>query len=193
MDTATDPEPRRVYIDTEFLTSDPSTRGLVAVGLTDDAGRDYYAINAEMDAYHVYTQVSADGTFWMRDNVWPHLPTIDGRPDRLDYSHPDVKPLDQIRDEIAAYLALGPRPHAFAYYGANDMTRLWSLWGNDWATMPDHVPTWHWDIKAEHVRAGSPQMPAHPGRLHHALDDARYDRLMHEHLLALAIPAQARR
>jgi hypothetical protein len=178
-------EPRRVYLDTEFLKTDPTRAGLVTLGLYDDTGRSYYAINADMDTFHVYTQVERDGTYWMRDNVWCHLPTLAARPDRLDYAHPDIKAFEQIRDEVAAYFTTGEETHVFAYYGASDMSRLWSLWNNDWTVMPRTIPTWHWELRAEQSRAGDPDLPPHPGRPHHALDDAQHDRLIHEHLLTL--------
>lgn len=179
-------EPRRVYLKTEFLWSDPTTRGLVSLALTDDADVTYYAVNADMDAYRVYTHVAPDGTFWMRDHVWPHLPRLEGRCDRLDFGHPEVKPIEQIREEVAGYFAAGPPAVAFVYYGAGHMSRLWSLW-RDWTLMPDSVPRWHWDLKAEQVRAGGPKLPADPGRPNHALDGARYDRLIHEYLRGLGV------
>jgi hypothetical protein len=172
-------DPRRVYLDTEFLLSDPTTGGFVSVGLTDDAGHDYTAINAEMDAFHVYNHA------WMRENVWPFLPTAPGIPHRLDYTHPDVKPLAEIKDEIAAYFDTGRETHLYAYYGGQDIFRLHSLWGHDWEIMPRQIPRWFFDIKALYVQAGSPEMPEQKNGAHDALDDARYNRTMHEHLLAL--------
>lgn len=44
-----DRDVRNVYLDTEFLRGDLSPSGLVPVALTDDQGRDYYAVNADMD------------------------------------------------------------------------------------------------------------------------------------------------
>ncbi|MGR3875706.1 hypothetical protein ACUXZZ_45055 (plasmid) [Streptomyces graminifolii] len=175
-------ELRRVYLSVKSLRTDPSRRGLVSIGLHDDAGQSYYAVNADMDSYRAYTQTERHGTFWTRDHVWRHLPTLD-RPDRLDYSHPDVKPFDQIRDEVAGYFTTDREPHIYAYEGDSDMTRLWSLWNNDRLSTPVTVPTWHWDLRAEQYRAGEPELPPHPGRPHHALDDARHNRIIHEHLL----------
>jgi hypothetical protein len=172
-------DPRRVYLHTEFLLNDPSTGGFVAVGLTDDAGRDYTAINAEMDAFHVYNHA------WIRENVWPVLPTAPGMPHRLDFTHPDVKPLAEITDEIAAYFDTGRETHLYAYYGGEDIFRLHSLWGRDWEVMPRQIPRWFFDIKALCVQAGNPEMPEQKTGAQNALEGARYNRTMHEHLLAL--------
>lgn len=180
--------PRDVYGDCEFLTADPTYRGFVSVGLTDRAGRDYYAVNADMDTHAVYHHRASDGTYWMRNNVWRYLPTraAEGYPYLLDRYHPDVKPFDQIRDEVADYFAGHAENHFYAYYGASDLWRIHSLWDNNWAATPLHVPKWAWDLKAEIVRAGNPRMPEQAGDDHHALADARHNRTMHQHLLDLA-------
>ncbi|MEW2301940.1 hypothetical protein AB0958_18535 [Streptomyces sp. NPDC006655] len=175
-------ELRHVYLSVKSLHTDPTRRGLVSLGLYDDTGLSYYAINADMDTYRVYTHVERDGTFWLRDHVWRHLPTLD-RPDRLDFAHPDVKPFAQIREEVALYFTTDREPHVYAYEGDDDMIRLWSLWNNDRLSTPSTIPTWHWDLRAEQFRAGDPELPPHPGRPHHALDDARHDRLIHQFLL----------
>lgn len=172
-------EPRHVYLDTEFLTSDPTTAGFVSIALTDGAGRDYMAVNAQMDTYRVYSHP------WMRDHVWPYLPTVPDMPYRLDFTHPAVKTLDEIADEVAAYLDTEQETHLYAYYGAQDAFRLHSLWNHDWEKMPRQVPRWFFDLKALRVQAGNPEMPQQKTGAHDPLEDARYNRTMHEHLLAL--------
>ncbi|WP_269854696.1 hypothetical protein [Streptomyces sp. RPT161] len=84
------------------------------------------------------------------------------------------------------YFALAYENHLYAYYGAQDAFRLHSLLGHDWSTMPDQVPTWFFDLKALRAQAGNPGMPKLDDSDHHALADARYNRRMHEHVLALA-------
>ncbi|MFF1284340.1 hypothetical protein ACFVY4_26810 [Streptomyces sp. NPDC058299] len=172
-------DPRRVYLDTEFLITQPCTTGLVALALTDEDGNDYCAVNAEMDTFHVYSHP------WMQEHVWPHLPTLPGMPHRLDYTHPDVKPLAQIADEVAAYFSTGRDTHLYAYYGAHDLFRLHSLWGHNWQVMPRQIPRWHFDLRALQEQAGNPDLPEQDSGAHHPLEDARHNRRMHEHLLSL--------
>lgn len=170
---------RHVYLDCEFLPDNMATDGLVSLALTDDTGRDYYAVNYDMDADAVRAVP------WMMANVWPYLPlSVDGG---LLYGHPDVRRIEVIRDEVADYFADtdAEATYLYAYYGGQDICRLHSLWDNNWAVMPRQVPTWFFDLKALAVQAGSPELPVMAGGEHHALADARHNRTVHEFLLSL--------
>lgn len=176
---------RNVYLDCEFLPADASTRGLVSIGLTDDQGRDYYAVNANMNIGAVIAVP------WMVDNVWaslPHVPELphgDGAIGVLNTGHPDVRPIERIRDDIAAYFAdtTAETTYLYAYYGGQDICRLHSLWDNNWAVMPEAIPRWFFDLQALAVQAGSPELPAQESGEHNALEDARYNRTLHQFLL----------
>lgn len=174
---------RNVYLDCEFLTADPSTRGLVSIALTDDQGVDYYAVNHDMD------DVAVRSVPWMVENVWPSLPHggADGYPQLLNWTHPSVKYPETIRDDIAAYFADSDAEttHLYAYYGGQDICRLHSLWGNDWSAMPKAVPCWFFDLKALAVQAGSPVLPEQAHGAHNALEDARHNRTVHQFLTTL--------
>jgi hypothetical protein len=167
-------EPRRVYLDTEFITTDPTTSGLISIGLTDDQGRDYYAINGNINDAEVRFHP------WLSKNVWPYLPhtPIGG----LDHFHPDVKPLAQIRADLTRYFGDHPPAHLYAWYGSQDMSRLHSLWDNDWSAMPEDVPRWFHELQSLAWLAGDPQLPVQDGGEHHALADAKYNRQLHEFL-----------
>lgn len=170
---------RLIYLDLEFLPRFPSLPGTVSIGLHDDTGRDYYAVNADMSV----DAVRADP--FLREHVWPYLPLTDDGD--LDRSHPSVKTEHEIRRDLEAYFAADPRPDKVLYanHGAQDVLRLHAFWGHDWSRMPDVIPTWAEDLKALRVRAGNPAMPKQESTEHHALDDARYNRAMHEALMVL--------
>jgi hypothetical protein len=175
---------RRVYLDCEFIPAEPHTRGLVSIGLTDDDGNDYYAVNADQnwDAYKIP---------WMRENVWPYLPhrAAAGEPGVLDLTHPDVKPIAQIREDIKAYFGQHRRPaHLYAWYGGQDIARLHSLWDNDWSAMPGDIPRWFHELQSLAHQAGDPQLPVQDSGEHHALADAKYNRQLHEFLIARTGP-----
>lgn len=170
---------RLVYLDTKFLITDPTTGGLVSVALTDNTGREYMAANAEMDAYHVYNHAG------MRESVWTRLPTLASMRHRLDYTHPDVKPLQQIADEVAAYFDTGEDTRLYAYYGAHHLFRLHSLWGHDREATPWQVPRWHVELRALQDELGDTDLPEQDNRSRHLLDEARHIRHIHEHLLNL--------
>ncbi|MFD7537466.1 MULTISPECIES: hypothetical protein [unclassified Streptomyces] len=168
---------RRVYLDCEFLPALTTTGGLISIGLTDEQGYDWYAVNAEMD----FDAVKANP--FQCQHIVPLLPLDTAG--ALDESHPDVKPLSQIRDEVTAYFDIGIGTELYAYYGSDDLMRLHSLWNHDSGAMPGVVPRWLDDLKALSVRAGNPPMPPQTDGIHHALHDARHNRVMHEVLLAL--------
>ncbi|MEV7770514.1 hypothetical protein [Kitasatospora sp. NPDC086791] len=167
---------RNVYLDTEFIPTDPTTGGLISIALTDNHGRDYYAINANINlpdvAFHP----------WLGKHVWPHLPKNNAS--FLDHFHPDVKPLAQIRDDITRYFGDHEPAHLHAWYGAQDLCRLHSLWGNDWSRMPEDIPRWFHELQSLAWQAGDPKLPQQDGGEHHALADAKYNRRIHEFLLA---------
>ena len=176
---------RNVYLDCEFLPADPSTRGLVSIGMTDDDGIDYYAVNRDFDM-KAFKEIP-----FMMDNVWPSLPKphgdarFHGKWPRLDTGHPAVKTIPQIAQDIADYFTdpLGAEVHLWAWYGAQDMCRLHSLWDNDWSRMPGQIPQWFNELETLRWQAGNPAMPEQPSGLHNALADARHNRTMHQFLL----------
>lgn len=168
-------ETRNVYLDTEFLRGDLSPSGLVSIALTDDQGRDYYAVNAEMD----YGSVMADD--WMRANVWPFLPKTATH--ALDREHKDCRKLRQIRNDLTDYFQITDGPvHLYAYYGTQDVVRLHSLWDGNWDDMPGAIPRWFFDLKALAVQAGDPELPRQASGAHHPLEDARHNRTVHHFL-----------
>lgn len=163
----------RVFHDWEFLetgvTIDP-----ISVGLVADDGREYYAVNADLPQRHVW------GHAWLRTNVVPHLPLVESPPppnDWLDLTHPDVRPRSQIRDEVREFLLATPELELFAWYGSFDHVCLAWLFG-PMSDLPDGIPMWTSDLRQEHVRLGEPPLPRQPDGEHHALADARHNRLI---------------
>ncbi|MFM9373210.1 hypothetical protein [Streptomyces sp. Da 82-17] len=171
---------RNVYLDCEFLAADPSLRGLVSIGLTDDHGVDFYAVHQDFD---VAALLDSE---WMVDNVWPSLPTVHapGALQALNLLHEDVLTADEIRTGVADYFADtdATETHLYAYYGGQDICRLHSLWDNNWAVMPDEIPRWFNELEMLRVQAGGPDMPEQESGLHNALEDARHNRRMHRFL-----------
>lgn len=186
---------RNVYLDCEFLPADPTTRGLVSIGLTDHEGIDYYAVNSEMDIAALLAVP------WMVDNVWPYLPRIVfgyDEPGRiLNHDDPAVQSIGAIRAGVARYFAdtEATETRLFAWYGGQDICRLHSLWDNDWSVMPDQIPQWFTELQSLIVdasQAGRPELPVQDGGEHHALADARYNRQLHEAVLKHSLEMQRR-
>jgi hypothetical protein len=176
---------RSVYLDCEFLPADPTNTGLVSIGLTDDQGVDYYAVNAEMDVDALLAVP------WMVNNVWRYLPRIAFGYDEdrgvLNHDDSSVRSIATIKADIAAYFAdtRASQTRLYAYYGGQDIGRLHMLWDNNWALMPEYIPQWFTEIQALIVDAGNPRMPMQDSGEHHALADARYNREMHQYLIRL--------
>jgi hypothetical protein len=182
---------RFVYLDCEFLPADPTTPGLVSIGLTDHEGVDYYAVNADMDTEAVLSVP------WMVNNVWPYLPrTMPGVPGHrglLDFGDPVVRPQQDIRRDITTYFNQtdASETRLFAYYGGQDICRLHSLWDNDWSVMPEQIPRWFTELETLIVEAGRPPLPTQKDGEHHALADARHNRELHDYVLRYRLEQQA--
>lgn len=177
----------KVWYDCEFL-EDGRTIDLISLGMLRADGKEYYAINAGVTWLNVWRHE------WLRENVIPHLPTregtIMGQPYRaLDRTHPDVKPHDQIRDEVTLFLleaaALsGPTDELelWSWYGAYDHVALCQLWG-PMISKPGFVPMYTNDIRQEFQRYGNPRVEIGKGT-HNALDDARYHKALYDFIKA---------
>ncbi|MFI2620462.1 hypothetical protein [Streptomyces sp. NPDC018584] len=187
---------RFVYLDCEFLPADPTTAGLVSLGLTDDQGVDYYAVNADMDVEALLCVP------WMVDNVWPYLPTVSdtsaiGGGLDLAYGNRDVRSVAGIRADVARYFAdtEADETRLFAWYGGQDICRLHSLWDNNWQAMPDRIPRWFTELEALIADASHPtrpELPVQDSGEHHALADARYNRQLHKAVIEHSLEMQRR-
>ncbi len=174
----------RYYYDFEFI-EDGRTIDLISIGVVADDGREYYAVNADVDQDRIFSHP------WLKDNVWPYLPTqtvpmgqfARGLWVRLDQEHPDVKHPEVIANEVRDFLLAGPtEPELWAWYAAYDHVALMQLWGPMMAR-PERIPMWTNDIRQEQHRLGVQNMPGQQAKEHHALDDARHNKVMHEWLI----------
>lgn len=170
----------RFYYDTEFIDSGVTIE-LVSIGIVREDGEHYYAVSNEFDVETLLANK------WLLDNVWPHLPTC---PDPLCYRwagildthHPDVKSREQIRQEVEDFVCAGSESiELWAYYAAYDHVVLSQLFGR-MIDLPRRMPMFTCDIKQEHVRLGSPDLPSQVDGEHNALADARHNKVMFDFL-----------
>jgi hypothetical protein len=116
---------------------------------------------------------------------------------KLDMDHPDVRPMGQIRRLVSDFI-MESHPTGFtgeardrndvkmwAWYGAYDHVRLAQCWG-PMVDLPPHVPMLTHDLKSEHMRLGSPELPKQKGKEHNALADAEGNHLKAKFLWGLA-------
>lgn len=173
---------RRIFYDTEFI-EDGSTIGLISIGMVDDAGNEFYAVNR-----HAPWRRIADHA-WLNDNVVPQLPRLHGdarlhmyclsrygrkhNPCMLDFSHPDMMACPTIAQRVENFVGTDP-VELWAYYGAYDHVALSQLFGTMMG-LPSGVPMFTHELMQLWEQAGQPEKPAQSNE-HNALADARWNR-----------------
>lgn len=151
----------RYYLDTEFYENG-STIDLISIGIVCEDGREYYAVSAEARLDLVDD--------WIRVHVLPSLPPRED---------PAWKSRAQIASDIAAF-ATG-KPEFWAYYADYDWVALCQLFGC-MLGLPRHFPKFCLDLKQLSVSLGSPKHPKQESGGHNALEDARWNKRLHEFL-----------
>lgn len=182
----------KVFYDFEFI-EDGVTIDPISVGLVDDKGRTYYAVNFDADWERIRKHD------WLMENVWPHLP-LRGRktggltvnqndPGVLDRTSVLLKPRWVIANEVREFLlSPGERVELWADCGAYDHVALMQLCWGPMIRKPKAMPFYTNDLmqEAEALGVREEQFPARRPELvpHHALDDAKADQDLYEFLVA---------
>lgn len=147
---------------------------LLSIGLVRDDGREYYAEFNEAD----YSNANQ----WVKENVIPYL---NGWTNPLSES---IKPRALIAKEIQHFV--GMRPEFWGWYADYDWVALCQVYGTMMA-LPQTWPMYCRDLKQWADQLGNLEIP---GSLrvdaelneHHALHDARWNRMVYELLNARA-------
>ncbi|MEU3017317.1 hypothetical protein ABZ635_08005 [Nocardiopsis sp. NPDC007018] len=171
----------RIFYDTEFC-EDGVRLDLISIGLVREDGVEYYAVNENVDGGRVLDNP------WLREHVVPHLPLINEYGTEgfaLDSVDDSVKPRSVIADEVAAFISATPHPSLWAWFASFDHVALTWLFG-PMVNMPEEIPMRTNDLKQEAERLGDPILPEQRADLHHALADARHNRVVADHLDRLA-------
>lgn len=167
--------------DTEFL-EDGSTINLISIGIVCEDGREYYAVNSDMDAERINRDV------WLMKKVWPLLPLkdygldynanfpidLENNPGYLDRTSLSVKPRRVIANEVRDFLTKdGHPPELWAYFGAYDHVALAQLWGK-MIDLPHAIPMWTHDLNQLVEMIPGFCLSEQEGTRHNALEDARW-------------------
>lgn len=159
----------KIWFDTEFI-EDGRTIELLSIGMIRQDGATFYAEPMETDR----SRASA----WVKENVLPHL-------------HGPIKCRENIAEQIVEFA--GPNPEFWAYYADYDWVVLCQLFGR-MIDLPQGWPMYCRDIKQEADRLegwmrafnSAPdyklRLPEQGKGEHHALADARWNRLAWEFL-----------
>lgn len=151
----------RIFIDAEFI-EDGKTIDLISIGLVREDGAEYYA---ETDQW-----IPGKASQWVKDNVIVHLMGGDA-----------IKPRDIIAREIIEFA--GENPEIWGYYADYDWVVLCQLFGT-MMDLPQGFPMYCRDIKQWCDDLGNPKLPEQGKGEHHALADARWNKLVWEFLNA---------
>jgi hypothetical protein len=190
----------RYYYDTEFI-EDGSTIDLISIGIVAEDGREYYAQSSEFNL--------KKASQWVWDNVLgqlkicpyvqpskitliekhlPHelkqhsrgkcIPTMN-EPER---HRCPWRTREHIADEVRWFLNAGEgTPELWGYYSAYDHVAFCQLFGT-MMDLPKGFPMYTRDLKQWCDALGNPKLPEQEVSEHHALADARWNRLIWQFL-----------
>lgn len=165
------------FLDTEFI-EDGKTIDLISLALVCEDGREFYVENSDCDL----TRASD----WVRDNVITHL--WSGQKDR---SSPNAWSRDGgtggllnkteiVRSLIKFLNPLDlpemPKPIFWGYYADYDWVAFCQLFGT-MMQLPKGMPMFCNDIKQLCNSRGNPRLPEQGKGEHHALADARWNKI----------------
>lgn len=188
----------RYFIDEEFIENG-KTIDLVSIGIVAEDGRELYVQSCEFNP--------SKANPFVRDNVFSQLLTCPhsgiatgliradrayhaGRHGQCTFEKPDKgiaglhtdcpwRTRKQIKQEILSFMDIKAygKPELWGYYSAYDHVAFCQLFGT-MMDLPDGFPMYTRDLKQWCDMLGNPQLPEQDEGEHHALADARWNRLI---------------
>lgn len=191
------------WYDTEFVDTG-SVIDLISIGMVCEDGREYYAQSVEFD--------HRKASEWVKENVLSHLlmcpwappseKEIPGlyRTDRAYHKkyggqcvdqHRGIihncpwRTREQLKRDIISFMDIEAysKPEIWGYYSAYDHVAFCQLFGT-MMDLPKGFPMYTRDIKQWCDALGNPKLPEQGKDAHHALADARWDKVAWEFLKA---------
>lgn len=193
----------KYFIDEEFI-EDGVTIDLISIGIVCEDGRELYLQSADFDP-HMASQ-------WVKDNVFgslilcPHvIPqcTKDIYANRLAHggwggqcmfkgpygdiigAHADCpwRTRLQIKNEILAFMDIEKygKPELIGFYSAYDHVTFCQIFGA-MADLPQGFPMYTFDLQQYCDMLGTSQLPSQTEGKHHALCDAKHNKVIWEYL-----------
>lgn len=159
----------RYWFDTEFI-EDGKTIDLLSIGMVAEDGRELY--------------LQADWTDWEKASPWVKenvLPYLERRRDA-----PSWRTRAEMRFDIYHFChpeTFG-KPEFWAYYADYDWVVFCQIFGL-MIDLPEGWPKYCLDIKQLCKMLGDPKLPKQSTGEHHALADARHNKVMYDFLLEL--------
>lgn len=153
-----------IFYDTEFIEHDNQII-LISIGMVKSTGEEFYAVNKNFPA--------EKANQWTRENVIP----------KLEPTKENLKTLRQIAVEVLAFVGQKP-PRYWAYGASYDHVLLMKIL-KDFAMIPQAWPYVTFDLAYEAYRLGNPKLPDTNEKIHNALHDARWAKLVFYWLKAI--------
>lgn len=168
----------RYFFDTEFIERGAEYPiDLISIGIVAEDGREVYLEREQMDL--------SNANDWVKENVIPHLEhTKHGPHSFACYNGSCPRALDyEIRELLIDFC--DPRkygqPEFWAYYADYDWVVFCQLFGT-MMDLPKGWPMYCRDIKQVADMIGNPTLPKQKDTEHHALADARWNKLAYDFL-----------
>lgn len=160
----------RYFFDCEFI-DDGRIIDLISIGMVAEDGRELYMVSTEYD--------EAKASLWVRTHVLNHISRDHKRHTRQEIAQATHA---FTLEPMVRYPMHGKeKPEFWAYYADYDWVTLCQLYG-PMHHLPEHFPHYCRDIKQEADRLGNPRLPTQVGTNHHALDDARWNKVAFDFL-----------
>jgi len=153
--------------DTEFV-DDGSSIELISIGIVCEDGREYYAVNSDVD----FERVKSDD--WLWDHVVSRLPVVHPSNRRLaglDLTNSQVRPRWVIANEVRDFLLAEGEAELWAHHAAYDHVVLCQLLAGRMVDLPAGIPHFTHELQQAIEDHRAPVRA--PDDDHHALDDAR--------------------
>lgn len=161
----------RFFLDTEFA-EEPGRIELISIGIVSEDDREFYAESSEFKDWMANE--------WVNQNVLPHLwnKQLDKKPYNnwsLNGGIGGLLPKKHIGLEIQKFVGF-ENPEFWGYYADYDWVVTCWLFGS-MSDLPNGWPKYCRDIKQYCDRLGNPTLPENTETKHHALSDARWNKL----------------
>ena len=152
------------FLDTEF-NEEGTKIDLISIALVNELGGSLSVTSSEFDVK------AAQNKPWLVENVLSQLPP------------PELwRTRKQMVEEIVKFVGADPKPQFWAWFASYDWVLFCQLFGGMLA-MPKKWPQYVMDLKQEHVLARSPRLPMQMDGKHDALEDAKWNKVVHEILM----------
>jgi hypothetical protein len=178
----------KYFLDTEFL-EDGVTIDLLSIGIVCEDGREFYAVNADFNFDRIYsacTERELRIVEWVRENVMPYIDraiAIPRKEIRKTLEEFIIFPHSPPESETPqAWLDEYHKPEFYGYYSDYDWVAFCQIFGR-MIDLPNEFPKFCRDIKQMAVELGNPQLPKQDGSEHHALADARWNKVAYDFLV----------